>query len=108
VIGHNPVLSKQEMMALKPERFNRLNRASAIPPNNSQGNTYFHQLDEHLQAKSKNLSGAAYVSIKPYICPKYRHYLREKDGHFPYSYAHHLSPYGHDLLFPVLQNLAKS
>ena len=108
VIGPNPVLSKQEMMALKPEWFNSLNRASAIPPNNSQETIYFHQLDEHLQAESKNWRGAAYVSLKPYICQKDRHCLLEKDGRFLYSDDHHLSPYGHDLLFPVLQNLAKS
>jgi hypothetical protein len=96
------------MMALKPEWFNSLNRASAIPPNNSQETIYFHQLDEHLQAESKNWSGAAYVSVKPYICQKDRHCLLEKDGHFLNSDDHHLSPYGHDLLFPVLHNLAKS
>jgi len=107
VIGPNPVLSKQEMMALKPEWFNSLNRASTIPPNNSQETIYFHQLDDHLQVESKGWAGAVYMSLKPYICRKDRHCLLEEDDHFLYSDDHHLSPYGHDLLFPVLQNLAK-
>jgi hypothetical protein len=107
VIGPNPVLSKQEMMALKPEWFNSLNRASSIPANNAQETIYFHQLDDHLQTESKQWGGGVYLSLKPYICEQDRHCLLEKEGRFLYSDDHHLSPYGHDLIFPALQNLSK-
>lgn len=108
VIGPNPVLSKQEMMALKPEWFNSLNRASSIPANNAQETIYFHQLDDHLKTESKQWGGGVYLSLKPYICEQARHCLLEKEGRFLYSDDHHLSPYGHDLIFPALQNLSKS
>ncbi len=107
VLGPNPVLGKQEMMALKPEWFNSLNRIGAIPLKNSQETTYFHQLDDNLSAKSRIWDGATYVSLKPYICRPDQYCLLEKDGRFLYSDDHHLSPYGHDLLFPILMNLAK-
>ena len=106
VIGPNPLLAKQEMMALKPEWFNSLNRASAIPPKNSEQTIYFNELDNHLVAESKNRRGATYMSLKPYICRPDRFCLLDKDGHFLYSDDHNLSPYGHDLLFPTLLNLA--
>ena len=107
VIGPNPLLSKQEMMALKPEWFNSLNRVSSIPANNAQETIYFHQLDDHLQTESKQWGGGVYLSLKPYICEQDRHCLLEKEGRFLYSDDHHLSPYGHDLIFPALQNLSK-
>jgi peptidoglycan/LPS O-acetylase OafA/YrhL len=107
VIGPNPLLAKQEMMALKPEWFNSLNRARAIPPKNSEETIYFNELDNHLAAESKRWSGATYMSLKPYICRPDSFCLLDKDGHFLYSDDHHLSPYGHDLLFPAILNLAK-
>ena len=61
----------------------------------------------NLSAKSKHWNAGTYVSLKPYICRPDQFCLLEKDGRFLYSDDHHLSPYGHDLLFPVLMNLAK-
>jgi len=107
VIAPNPVLSKQKMMALKPEWFNSLNRASSIAANNAQETIYFHELDDHLQTESKQWSGGVYLSLMPYICKQDRHCLLEKEARFLYSDDHHLSPYGHDLIFPALQNLSK-
>jgi peptidoglycan/LPS O-acetylase OafA/YrhL len=107
VIGPNPVLAKQEMMALKPEWFNSLNRARSIPPKNSEETIYFHLLDDHLIAESKLWSGTTYISLKPYICQPDHFCILEKDGRFLYSDDHHLSAYGHDLLFPALLNIAK-
>ena len=107
VIGPNPLLAKQEMMALKPEWFNSLNRAKSISPKNSEETIYFNELDQHLVDNFNGRSGASYMSLKPYICRPNNFCLLEKDGHFLYSDDHHLSPYGHDLLFPALLKLLK-
>jgi len=108
LVGPNPNLSTQEMMALNPEWFNGWNMAHAIPPNNSQETIYFHKLDEHLRSKSRSWKGATYVSLSEQLCgPDGRCYLNQ-NGRFLYEDDHHLSPFGHDVIFPALQEAFRS
>lgn len=102
LIGPNPNLSTQEMMALNPEWFNELNRVKTIPANNSQETIYFHQLDQHLMSKSRDWAGVIYVSLAPQLCSTNQHCYFNQNGRFLYEDDHHLSPYGHDVIYPAL------
>ena len=108
LIGPNPNLATQELMALKPEWFNVLNRTSKIPPNNIQETIYFHTLDRHLSVKAKQWGPHQYLSLKPHICNSKDECLLSKGKRFLYSDDHHLSPFGHDLFFPALMEAIRS
>ncbi|MFM7641217.1 MAG: acyltransferase family protein [Cyanobium sp.] len=102
LIGPNPTLSTQEMMALRPEWFNAWNRKQQIAINNGQLSLYFDQLDTHLQYISKTWGPHRYLSLRPFICATDKSCTLAKGNKFLYSDDHHLSPYGHDLFFGTL------
>lgn len=102
LIGPNPTLSTQEMMALRPEWFNAWNRKQQIDINNGQLSLYFDQLDTHLQHISKTWGPHRYLSLRPFICATEKSCTMAKGNKFLYSDDHHLSPYGHDLFFGTL------
>ena len=62
VIGPNPLLAKQEMMALKPKWFNSLNRAKSIPPKNSDGHSLYSD-NHHLSPCGQDLLFSALVNL---------------------------------------------
>lgn len=108
LIGPNPNLATQELMALKPEWFNVLNRTNKIPINNIQETTYFHVLDHHLSENAKRWGSHQYLSLRPYICTSEDECLLSKGNRYLYSDDHHLSPFGHDLFFPALMEAIRS
>jgi len=108
LVGPNPNLSTQEMMALNPEWFNSWNRAHAIPLNNSQETIYFHRLDEHLRSTSRFWKGATYVSLAERLCGLDGRCYLNQNGRFLYEDDHHLSPFGHDVIFPALLQALRS
>lgn len=108
LIGPNPTLATQELMALKPEWFNVLNRTKNIPLNNTQESAYFTVLDQHLSEKSKKWGLHQYLSLKPHICISEDKCLLSKGKRYLYSDDHHLSPFGHDLFFPALMEAIRS
>ena len=102
LVGPNPNLSTQEMMALNPEWFNAWNRAATIPSNNAQETQYYHQLDQHLRSRSGAWEGLSYVSLTPLLCDLRQRCDLIRNNKFLYEDDHHLSPYGHDLIVPAL------
>ncbi|MFZ9752855.1 MAG: acyltransferase family protein [Cyanobium sp.] len=108
VAGPNPNLSIQEMMALNPEWFNGWQRPEMIPPNNSQETIYYHQLDAHLQKASSHWDGAKYISLAPDLCTQGKGCNLNANGRFLYFDDHHLSPYGHDVIFTSLLEAIRS
>jgi peptidoglycan/LPS O-acetylase OafA/YrhL len=108
VAGPNPNLSTQEMMALNPEWFNSWQRPDMIPPNNSQETIYYHQLDAHLKEASSLWDQAMYISLAPNLCIQVKQCNLNANGRFLYFDDHHLSPYGHDVIFPSLLEAIRS
>jgi peptidoglycan/LPS O-acetylase OafA/YrhL len=102
VVGPNPTLSTQELMALRPEWFNAWNRKEDLDLNNGQLSIYFTKLDSHLQHIAGSWSPHKYISLRPYICNSENKCILTKANKFLYSDDHHLSPYGHDLFFDAL------
>ncbi|MFM1800016.1 MAG: hypothetical protein RLZZ117_2294 [Cyanobacteriota bacterium] len=127
LIGSNPVLSTQDLASLRPEWFNAWNRTSTIDPRNSQETRFFHALDDHLTRKfGDNKVGndkvrgdkvvgdkigadnnGPYLSLKSILCLDTNLCQLSRHQKFLYEDDHHLSPYGHELFQPLLEQRLK-
>lgn len=107
-VGGNPNLSTQELVALRPDWFNSLNRSDTIDPRNSQETKFFHSLDRHLVRRYGPQNGGAYFSVRPYFCAEGGKCLLSLRDKFLYQDDHHLSPFGHELFFPAFLDRLRS
>jgi peptidoglycan/LPS O-acetylase OafA/YrhL len=107
LIGGNPNLSTQDLAALRPDWFNAWNRTAEIDPRNSQETRFYHALDDHLLQKYGSGKEAIYFSLKPILCDDRNRCHLSVDDKFLYEDDHHLSPYGHEVFLPQLEQRLK-